>query len=186
MMTASERDEIVAYASLEEHLRPGVDAQIDAIFFEASSVKSFRDDAHRQAFRWLWLGRYLVDEPEHAFIAMREGRVVGYLVGSLDDPAPRPEFAELTYFHDFADQTSRFPAHLHVNVACEARGRGVGARLVRRFEQHAEAQGVPGVHVVTGDGVRNVGFYERLGYREVARTGSAAKVVVMLALRVIG
>ena len=157
--------------------------RIDAIFFEASSVRTFESRARRFAFHWLWLGRYLIEEPAEAFVAIEDGAVAGYLVGSLVDPAPRAAFADLDYFTDFAGQTAIFPAHLHVNVAAEARGRGVGERLVGAFERHAARHGAPGVHVVTGAGMRNVGFYERLGYREVARASRGAGHVVMLAKR---
>ena len=160
-------------------------ARIDAIFFEASSVQGFDSPAHRFAFHWLWLGRYLIEEPAEAFVAIEDGAVTGYLVGSLVDPAPRAAFASLDYFKAFADRTAAFPAHLHVNVAANARGRSVGERLVGAFERHAAVRGAPGVHVVTGAGMRNVGFYERLGYREAARAPRGAGHVVMLAKRLL-
>ena len=62
-----------------------------------------------------------------------------------------------------------------------ARGHGVGARLVEHFAAHAAACGSAGLHVVTGAGMRNVGFYERLGFREVARAPRNGGMVVMLA-----
>jgi GNAT superfamily N-acetyltransferase len=160
-------------------------ARIDAIFFEASSVQGFDSPAHRFAFHWLWLGRYLIEEPAEAFVAIEDGAVTGYLVGSLVDPAPRAAFASLDYFKAFADRTAAFPAHLHVNVAANARGRRVGERLVGAFERHAAVRGAPGVHVVTGAGMRNVGFYERLGYREAARAPRGAGHVVMLTKRLL-
>ena len=160
-------------------------AGIDRIFFEASSVRSFESRSARIAFHWLWLGRYLVEEPAHAFVALEDGAagcdVAGYLVGSLADPAPRPEFANLDYFAAFADVTARFPAHLHVNVCAARRGARIGEHLVAAFERHAAAAGAPGVHIVTGAGMRNVGFYERLGFHEVGRTPRGRGIVVMLA-----
>lgn len=179
---ASERDvTIVAYDAFEAGRRIELDRDIDRIFFAASSVQSFRDAAHRAAFRHLWLGRYLREEPGEAFVAMCDARVCGYLVGSLADPAPRAAFAELDYFQAFAAKTARFPAHLHVNVDDAARGRGIGARLVERFMAHARARAIAGVHIVTGAGLRNVRFYERLGFREVARAPRNGAEVVMLA-----
>lgn len=178
----SDRDvSIVAYDALEETRRAALEHDIDRIFFAASSVQGFRDAAHRAAFRHLWLGRYLVEEPGEAFIALCDGDVCGYLVGSLVDPAPRAAFAELDYFQAFAAETARFPAHLHVNVDDGARGRGLGARLVERFMAHARARGIAGVHIVTGAGMRNVRFYDRLDFREVARAPRNGGTVVMLA-----
>ena len=156
--------------------------EIDEIFYEASNVQSFDDDQHRTSFRWLWLGRYLAEEPEHALVALRgDESVCGYLVGSLRDPAPRPEFAELSYFADFAAETARFPAHLHINVAADMRGQGIGELLVCAFAAHAIGTATKGMHVVTGEGMRNVRFYERLGFREVARAKRSGSHVVMLA-----
>ncbi len=154
---------------------------VDDIFFEASSVKSFADEAARRSFRWLWLARYLAEEPEHAFLARtRGGEIVGYLVGSLDDPAQREAFASLAYFQTFAPQTSRYPAHLHVNVATGCRGGGIGARLIEAFAAHAVRRGAPGMHIVTSGGARNTRFYDRCGFVERARTERHGNGVVML------
>jgi len=179
--------QINPFAVLDGAERDRACREVDRIFFEASSVQSFSDDEHRAAFWWLWLGRYLHEEPEHAFVAQNEeSTVFGYLVGSLRDPAPRSEFGELSYFGSFSDQTAQFPAHLHINVASEMRGRKVGEQLVRAFEAHAARQASRGMHVVTGEGMRNVGFYERLGFREVARAKRASSHVVMLAKAIKG
>ncbi|MEM8972082.1 MAG: GNAT family N-acetyltransferase [Pseudomonadota bacterium] len=158
-------------------------AKIDEIFFESSSVQSFESDDAREAFRWLWMGRYLVEEPEHAFVALVDGdpdQLCGYLVGSLADPAPRKEFQSLSYFESFAHITPQFPAHLHINVARDFRSLGVGEQLIRAFLCHARASGCPGVHVVTGAGMRNVGFYERLHFTERARVAKGGGAAVLL------
>ncbi len=175
---------IVPYLTCGASSSSQLAAAIDAIFFEASAVQTFENAAQRDAFHWRWLGRYLSEEPEHAFLAlMNDGSVAGYLVGSLDDPARRPEFDELGYFEAFGELTRQFPAHLHINVAADWRSRGVGARLIARFLEHVRAQGVRGVHVVTGLGMRNVDFYVRLGFEERGRVrhGQGAGEVVMLA-----
>lgn len=154
---------------------------IDGIFFEASSRQSFEHEDARQAFRHMWLGRYLEDEPEHAFAALNgDGHVCGYLIGSIDDPAPRPEFGDLTYFRDFAAVTARLPAHLHINVDQATRSQGVGAALIAAFAAHLVRLSVPGVHVVTGKGARNVAFYERVGFTERGRTSWRGGDVVLL------
>jgi GNAT superfamily N-acetyltransferase len=171
------------FADLAPKCRQEVEAQMSDIFFEASSVRSFASAQEKSAFHWRWLGRYLAEESEHAFVSLGDGgAVVGYLVGSLRDPAQRAEFAELSYFRDFADLTPDCPAHLHVNVKAGQRGKNVGALLVEEFCAHARGQGVRGVHVVTGAGMRNVHFYERLGFREVGRAARNGGIVVMLAL----
>ena len=113
------------------------------------------------------------------------GDVCGYLVGSLRDPAPRPEFNQLAYFADFAGLTIHYPAHLHINVANGLRSQGVGARLIEAFAQHAAAAGAPGMHIVTGAGMRNVGFYLRNGFDEVGRAPYKNGTVVMLGRKLV-
>ena len=60
-----------------------------------------------------------------------------------------------------------WPAHLHVNLAAAARGRGLGTRLVGEFLAQMRAAGVPGVHVATqSDAARR--FFLRSGFEEFA------------------
>jgi len=155
--------------------------EIDKIFFEASSVQAFATLKERLDFHWLWLGRYLIGEPAEAFVALEAGHVKGYLVGSLVDPASQDATLGLDYFDTFAPQTARYPANLHINVDQTVRSRGIGERLIKAFEHHATVRRAAGVHIVTGAGMRNIGFYNRLGFREVARTRRGAGHVVMLA-----
>src|SRR5690606_21941138 len=56
----------------------------------------------------------------------------------------------------------RWPSHLHINVAPEARGTGAAAALVDRFLAHAEAAGSPGCHLQTVvENRRAVAFFEK-------------------------
>jgi len=142
-------------------------AELDHVFFSSSARQSFASAEERAAFRERWLGRYLHHFPHYAFVALDSGRhVVGYLVGSVDDPARDPLFSDLTFFAHFRALTARYPAQLHVNLDADWRGRGIGARLVDAFADMARAAGAPGVHVVTARGMRNVGFYLANGFVE--------------------
>jgi GNAT superfamily N-acetyltransferase len=157
-------------------------AALDAIFFEASATRSFPDEAARAAFRERWLGRYLAAFPQLAFIAVSpSGRCVGYVVGALDDPARDPRFSDIGYFRDLAEWTARYPAHLHINLAPEARGLGVGTRLVAAFAAAARARGAPGLHVVTAEGSRNRSFYARAGFALAATRQWNGHAIVLLA-----
>jgi GNAT superfamily N-acetyltransferase len=159
-------------------------AQIEAIFFE-TSTRAFEPGPERDAFRERWLGRYLRGGTDVLLLACEGGdRVVGYLVGALEDPAASPRFADISYFRDhFADLTRQFPAHLHVNLASPCRGRGIGARLIEAFARHAADAGAAGMHVVTGKGMRNVGFYRRCGFAERASASWNGRQIVFLAHR---
>jgi ribosomal protein S18 acetylase RimI-like enzyme len=149
---------------------PRLADQIDAIFFEASNTKTFASDEARAAFRRRWLGRYLTDDPRFAYLALDASEhVAGYLVGAVDDPASSDRFADLGYPSAFRGLTTRFPAHLHVNLAPQFRNRGIGGRLIDTFAADAKQHGAPGVHVVTGVAADNVRFYIRNRFVEAAQ-----------------
>jgi GNAT superfamily N-acetyltransferase len=158
--------------------------QVDSIFFEASGTKTFSSSSERAAFHDRWLGRFLAHDAQHAFLAFAgagaNDEVAGYLVGSIDDPAQSPRFDDLGYFRKLAACTARYPASLHVNLAPEWRGRGLGRLLVDSFCRHAARAGAGGVHVFTGRGMRNVRFYQAAGFREVAATEWNGREIVML------
>ena len=167
---------------IERADRAALEAGIEAIFFGSAANQAFASLREREAFRERWLGRYLEHDPGLVLVALdASGGVVGYLVGSLDDPARAPRFADIGYFVTFAGLTARYPAHLHVNVAADWRSAGLGAHLVAQFVADARAAGVPGVHVVTESASRNRTFYERAGFREAGHTPWNGRDVVFLA-----
>jgi GNAT superfamily N-acetyltransferase len=162
--------------------RAALTPALDAIFFEASARQSFADPAERAAFRECWLGRYLTSYPGSAFLALApDGMLAGYLVGCLEDAARLPVFADIEYFRAIAAETSRYPAHLHINLRPRSRGVGLGQRLIAAFAAHAHAAGVAGMHVVTARGMRNISFYRRCGFHEAAAVVIAGRELVMLA-----
>jgi ribosomal protein S18 acetylase RimI-like enzyme len=68
------------------------------------------------------------------------------------------------------DLAADYPAHLHIDLLAHARGRGLGRVLIERLLADLRARGVPGVHLgVDGTNANGIGFYEHLGFREVAR-----------------
>jgi len=153
---------------------------IDAVFFQSSNTQSFADATARGQFRERWLGRYLTHDPEWAFLALTaDAAVAGYLVGSITDPATADRFADLAYFKAFVRETARFPAHLHVNLLEPYRNAGIGSRLIETFVA-ALPPNIPGVHVITGARARNIVFYNRNGFSEVARWGDGPGEVVFL------
>jgi GNAT superfamily N-acetyltransferase len=153
-------------------------AGIETIFFAAAG-RAFASEREREAFRERWLGRYLVHFPEHVILA-RHGDVVGYIVGAHTDPAQDRLFSDVRFFQDFAAVTKLFPAHLHINVAHEYRGLGIGRGLIELFCDAARAARLPGVHVVTGKAARNVAFYERAGFvHRVCMTWNGKEIVLL-------
>lgn len=140
---------------------------LEEIFFLSSGRTEFASAAARAAFFHTWTGWYLENAPWDVwFWRDPDGSFAGYLTGCLDSADAEGLFETLPKYATFDDLFPRFPAHLHVNVHPDRRGHGIGQKLVERFAEDCVAEGIPGVHVVTADGMRNVGFYNRLGFTE--------------------
>jgi ribosomal protein S18 acetylase RimI-like enzyme len=103
-------------------------------------------------------GRYeeTLSEPNGLlFVAERGGRVVGALIGEVEDPADGSD--------TYAVPTST--AHVHdLAVLPEAQGAGIGRALMERFEQELRERGTKsyGLDVMAGNEVA-VRFYAALG-----------------------
>ena len=60
---------------------------------------------------------------------------------------------------------ARYPAHLHINLAEELRGRHAGQLLMEKFLEQCRAEGVTGVHLISrADNHDAHGFFERIGF----------------------
>ncbi len=69
----------------------------------------------------------------------------------------------------FAD--SRWPAHLHINVASAARGTGAADGLMSRWQDRLREAGSPGCHLQTlAENTRAVRFFERMGFAKHGET----------------
>jgi GNAT superfamily N-acetyltransferase len=157
--------------------------ELEAIFWE-TAPKAPAEPTARAAFHQRWLGQYLLHEPDLCWVAQSsDGQTLGYLVGSFVDPATSPRFADLPYVQAFADATRTHPAHLHINLTERARGQGIGVRLIEKFIAACRARQVSGLHVVTGARQRNMRFYLRCGFRELARYQRDPTAAVCLARR---
>jgi ribosomal protein S18 acetylase RimI-like enzyme len=77
-----------------------------------------------------------------------------------------------------------YPAHLHIDLLPRAQGRGYGRRMLEQIMDTLRQSGAPGVHL--GLSIRNTraaGFYQRLGFRELTRVGSAQDGVIYMGKR---
>jgi ribosomal protein S18 acetylase RimI-like enzyme len=66
-----------------------------------------------------------------------------------------------------------YPSHMHIDLLLRAQGRGYGRIMVEKMLEKLRQRGSTGVHL--GVSVNNhsaLGFYERLGFRELCRVGS--------------
>jgi ribosomal protein S18 acetylase RimI-like enzyme len=77
-----------------------------------------------------------------------------------------------------------FPSHLHIDLLERAQGRGFGRRMIEQVLANLRDRGSPGAHLgVSTHNVPAQGFYARLGFREIARTGTATDGCIYLAKR---
>ena len=138
-------------------------SQVDAIFYEASTKKEFKDAAEKEAFNWKYLGFYLAHYPEFAWIALKDQQVLGYVVGMpfTQDPSL---FQIQPHLLAFADEFKTFPAHLHINCHESSRGMGVGKQLTLKLVEQLKNEGVKGLHIMTGPASDNRAFYSKLGF----------------------
>ena len=149
------------------------------------------------SFADIWTAYYTDCEPESAFVAESDGRVVGYLLGCVESvraPSPAAALARQTIRRvlflrpgtagflwrsvwDAARQRPvptgevvdpRWPSHLHMNLLREARGRGAGAQLVKAWFTRLRTVGSPGCHLGTlAENRAAVAFFARMGFRDL-------------------
>lgn len=141
--------------------------QVAEICLLSADKKNFANEQEKQAFTYRWVGQYFKLFNDFAFIALEQDRVLGYICGCPSTETYRLKLDQqgLSWWHEkYPQGYDLFPAHLHINCHPDARGKGVGAKLLTLFEDYCRSQKLPGVHLVTVKGARNVGFYQRAGY----------------------
>ena len=136
--------------------------ELREIYFESSAKKDFKDEKEKENFYWKYLGFYLEHFPEYVWIAKGE-RILGYVVG-----APRSDLPELLkiqpHLEIFRPLFKVYPSHLHINLHSDARGQGLGSRLLTELEVQLQRLDITGLHIMTGVESRNKNFYTRLGF----------------------
>ncbi|MEU6190881.1 GNAT family N-acetyltransferase [Nocardia sp. NPDC047038] len=165
-----------------------------------SPVASLWGDRESEAS--IYLDPYLDLEPESVFVAVVNGKLVGYLTGCADSwrfpseserierairayrlflrPTPARFFGVAMVdtlvaairrrptAGDFQDV--RWPAHLHIAVAADARGTGAAAALMNRWFARLDENGV-GCHLQTQvENIRAVRFFTRMGFTPIGST----------------
>lgn len=203
-------------------LRPSDEAALGLIayetgFFGDSAQRYFPDAA---LFADLWVRPYLQGAGAACFVAVGpDDEMLGYVLGSSTparyrralwealrrlwprlrrpDPALRASLRHLVRLARFpgphADER-RYPAHLHLNLLTQARGRGVGGALLSAHLEALRGLGVPGVQLsTTTENRAALRLYRGFGFQEVGRRVSplwapwlghpAEHVVMALGLR---
>ncbi|MGE3309739.1 MAG: GNAT family N-acetyltransferase [Limisphaerales bacterium] len=94
------------------------------------------------------------------------------------DPATWTRVQEVHSWYHHPDYTcpepyDQFPSHLHIDLLERAQGRGYGRQMLERVMEKLRGRGSPGVHLgVSARNLPAIGFYNRLGFRELLRVGT--------------
>jgi GNAT superfamily N-acetyltransferase len=145
----------------------------------------------------VYVGPYVVGEPEHALVAADADGVAGYCLAARDTVAfavwaesawwpplraqfpwrddGTPDASVISLFHDPPVRprsiVEAYPAHLHIDLLERVRGTGVGRGLVERQLRLLADAGAPACHLVAAASNANaIAFYEHLGWEVVERT----------------
>ncbi|HHY57541.1 MAG TPA: GNAT family N-acetyltransferase [Chloroflexi bacterium] len=143
----------------------------------------------------LYVGPYVVAEPELCFTLTADGAPCGYVLGTRDSarfhawceqvwfpvlrqryplPSPDDDSADARLIRNIhagdppEPALTAYPAHLHIDLLPVAQGQGWGRRMIETLLNRLRELGAPGVHL--GVGKRNTGaiqFYERVGFHRV-------------------
>jgi ribosomal protein S18 acetylase RimI-like enzyme len=144
----------------------------------------------------VYAGPYVARGIGTQLLVVDESGVAGYLL-SADDTPDFEDWAERTWYPPLRTRYPRiddgskdaamielihvpertppelsvkYPAHLHIDLMPQVRGLGLGRALIDRLVAELRERGVAGVHLgVDVANLNGIGFYEHLGFREVAR-----------------
>jgi ribosomal protein S18 acetylase RimI-like enzyme len=76
-----------------------------------------------------------------------------------------------------------YPSHLHIDLLPRVQGRGYGRRMLEQLIGLLRQRGSRGVHLgVSPLNTRAIGFYSRLGFRQLLRVGSASDGTLYMAI----
>jgi ribosomal protein S18 acetylase RimI-like enzyme len=144
----------------------------------------------------VYVGPYLVGQPDLAFVIADEHGVAGYVLGAADTrefelwqehqwwPALRAQYppSEGTTSDDELiaqlhsptrapnSVVDDYPAHLHIDLLPRVQGAGFGRAMLDILFDALRARGVHSIHLDVGEDNHNaIAFYHHLGFAERAR-----------------
>lgn len=144
----------------------------------------------------IYVGPYLVGQPELAFVIADEHGVAGYVLGAADTrqfeawqqrtwwPVLREQYSAspttlgddelIAHIHSPVQAPTavvdRYPAHLHIDLLPRVQGKGLGRAMMDTLFAALRDRGVRGVHLDVGEENLNaIEFYRHLGFAEIAR-----------------
>jgi ribosomal protein S18 acetylase RimI-like enzyme len=139
--------------------------EVKSIFFLCTSVKTFRDQEHKNNFFNKWCGGYIDKYPSEFNLAISDNKVLGYLSGCLNSKKNLTELS-IPGAPVFEDLYDSYPAHLHINCHPISQGKGVGRFLIESFCESITEKKLSGIHLITSTDADNLGFYRKLKFTE--------------------
>jgi ribosomal protein S18 acetylase RimI-like enzyme len=75
----------------------------------------------------------------------------------------------------FPEPYAEYPSHMHIDLLERARGQGIGRRMMEQLMDELCERGSQGAHLaVSVINTPALGFYQRLGFHELARRGTTS------------
>lgn len=149
----------------------------------------------------VYVGPYVVGQPDLALVVADDDGVCGYLFGCADTRAFEA-WAETAWWPQLRawyprrsdgsleaglidvlhapptapdDVVAAYPAHLHIDLLEHVRGLGLGRRLIGWLLDRLRERGIAGVHLeVASDNANGIAFYEHLGFAVLRPHGDDA------------
>ena len=153
---------------------------------------SGKDGTHlysdRRLIGQIYLTPYVIYDPSCCFVAKKDNKCIGYIVGCYDSrkfyqylneiflPSIRSEFTKAITEKDInivnmikqGVEYEVYPdylSHLHIDILPEGQGFGLGRRLIDTFTNNLKIHGYNGVHLGVGKANINAqGFYKKMGF----------------------
>ncbi len=155
-----------------------------------------------------YAGPYVVLEPDLCFVITADGVPIGYILGTCDSrlfrdkcekewfPLLRSRYAvpkiedqsleaNLTRLihkgKEYSEILTTYPAHLHIDLMPQARGKGFGKELMTHFCNKLKDLNVTGLHLgVSKDNLGAVQFYEKVGFARLDENDESITFGVLL------
>lgn len=131
-----------------------------------------REIEDRDSFTYRWAGNYLENYTEFCFVAEENSNIIGYIVATPDTIEQENRYiesskAKIERSAEFLETIlDDYPAHLHINLTKDARGKGVGSELIKALEKKLLDFSIYGIHLgVMEENRAAVGFYKKNGFK---------------------
>jgi len=155
------------------------------------------------------IGYYLEEESESCFVAEENGKVIGYVLGCLDDKKNQESILSYVWviygkifilpfmhksdrkfwsgqiigithalFGKSGEKNFIHPknaGHIHINLLPNARGKGIGSRLLKTFFKYARFKGVKVIHADSFQTKLNPNknFWIKNGFKEYSKVDTS-------------